>query len=179
VGGTGVLRPAVAGLCARNIDVTAVSRSDDRLSALAEEAASRGHSAYVHGVRADYTVPDQFKAALEQAAGDDGLFKAAMVYAPDAPEASLEAVAAVVCGRLLLILTSRYAAPDRRGRVKYPLRRHGPIPTVRYLLLGWHVGEVGPRWHTPEEISEAALDALCGSRDAQLGVVRPWGHRPD
>jgi hypothetical protein len=50
------------------------------------------------------------------------------------------------------------------------------------LLLGWtHAGEDGAaRWHTPAEISRAAL-AARGAADGSeriLGVLRPWGDRP-
>ncbi|NED87837.1 hypothetical protein G3I76_48120, partial [Streptomyces sp. SID11233] len=50
----------------------------------------------------------------------------------------------------------------------------------RRLVLGWHSASGVTRWHTPEDISAAALALLDAPApaDAVLGEVRPWSARP-
>ena len=46
---------------------------------------------------------------------------------------------------------------------------------TKRLVLGWR----GARWHTPAEVSAAALAlALGAGHEATLGAVRPWAARP-
>lgn len=50
---------------------------------------------------------------------------------------------------------------------------------VRVLRLGWTGDPGSARWHTPEEISAAALAlALDPASEEMLGRVRPWDERP-
>ncbi|WP_204045090.1 hypothetical protein [Acrocarpospora phusangensis] len=87
------------------------------------------------------------------------------MYMPFGDQAAWEAVRARA-GRVVQVLTSAYAAPDAPP---------APLADQPRLLLGWHPSK---RWHTPEEISAAAL-RLTGHGDADvLGVTRPWDDRP-
>ena len=46
------------------------------------------------------------------------------------------------------------------------------------LQLGWFDEDAGPRWHTPTEVSAAALAVLDDGVGRTLGSVRPWDRRP-
>ncbi|MFB7087075.1 hypothetical protein [Streptomyces sp. NPDC056296] len=86
----------------------------------------------------------------------------------------------------VLLLTSAHAAPEDEDADAGPWSpallppRARPTPDCRLLVLGWRTRPEGSRWHTAEEISEAALRVLDAAppRDAVLGRVRPWSTRP-
>jgi hypothetical protein len=179
VGGTGILRPAVRALAAENRTIGVVSRDTARVTALAEECARNGAAGALIPIEGDYRLVPRFDVAIFRTVAAYGPFSDALVYVSDAPEAALDALAPHVRSRLILVLTSRFAAPDRpKGRAAYPVPGGVSPDRLAYLLLGWHVGPDGSRWHTPEEVSAAALTVLRSGGDARLGVVRPWGERP-
>jgi hypothetical protein len=153
VGATGILRPAVVALAARGDDVTGVSRGvagiPDGVRALAVDARDR----------------DALAATLGGRHWDRAIVYRNAVRAESLPEIELR-----VEGRLVLVRTSGAADPARGDE---PLER----PNV--LQLGWtDDGSGGTRWHTREEISEAALAVFDDGEYRMLGVVRPWRDRP-
>ncbi len=179
VGGTGILRPAARLLAARGCTVGVVSRSVDRVATLSAECAAAGASGKIVGIRADYFDIPAFEAAIREVAGRYGLFKDCMFYFADAPQVALDAAAVGVRGQFIVVLTSRFAGPDRpNGRPGYPVPRDVEPHRVSYLVLGWHAGPTSNRWHTPWEVSDAAVRVLDEGRDAVLGVLQPWDQRP-
>ena len=152
VGATGILRPAVVALAARGDDVTGVGRGvagiPDGVRALAVDARDR----------------DALAATLGGRNWDRAIVYRNVVRAESLPEIELR-----VEGRLVLVRTSGAADPVRGE----PSQRPG------VLQLGWTGdGAGGTRWHTPEEISAAALEVFDDGQYRMLGVVRPWDERP-
>ncbi|WP_306317006.1 MULTISPECIES: hypothetical protein [unclassified Streptomyces] len=190
VGATRILRPAVTALSGRAVSVTAVARSTADLRELADE-----HPGRVSALAADVTAPD-FRSVLRGTA-ERAPLTGAVVYAPALPPGTLaELVGSVVVGPVVVLATSEWAAPSPSGADEgagadtdvwtpndLPAgARSGAVS--RLLVLGWHEGGPAPRrqtrWHTPHEISAAALDLLGApaDRDMTLGAVRPWTSRP-
>lgn len=160
--------------------MTAVARSVRDLRELADE-----HTGRVTPLAVDVTA-DAFGAQLRGAA-ERAPLTGALVYAPAAHPGTLaELVCPVVAGPVVLLVTSEGAAPSRTGTDSQVWPLNG-LPTAarseeasRLLVLGWHGQGHMARWHTPQEISAAALallDAPAG-RDAALGRLRPWASRP-
>jgi hypothetical protein len=165
-------------LGAEGYAVMAVSRSSDRLAVLANESPN-GASSRVMGIVADYANVPEFTRALQDTVALAGPFDACMFYGPDAPQAALAAAYRVVTGPFVLLLTSSFATPDRRqDRSTYPKPAGSDAHRLHYLLLGWHRGEHSTRWHTPAEVSVAALHVLDRREDNILGAIRPWVQRP-
>jgi hypothetical protein len=81
-----------------------------------------------------------------------------------------------LAGRVMVVATSRWAAPGA------PAPPWAGMPGVMVLQLGWAAqGERDSRWHTPEEVSAAAMTELAAPwtpRTVVLGTVRPWSARP-
>ncbi|MGN5634806.1 hypothetical protein [Streptomyces sp. AC154] len=193
VGATRILRPAVTALAERGCAVTAVARSQDGLRRLVAETPGR-----VGPLVADVTTPD-FGDVLHRATVRAGL-TGALVYAPSGTPAAIEALTRdlVVSGPVVLVLTSKWAAPEAFAGQAAQAAQPGqpaqaapwtpdslpassrPAPGCRRLVLGWHRDAGGARWHTSQEISAAALDLLDApaARDSVLGTVRPWEERP-
>lgn len=181
VGATRVLRPAVRALAARGASVAAVARTASELDALARESPGD-----VRPLVADATA-DDFGARLRRAGGPAG-FTGALVYAPVLPPRAVtgQVAAALGAAPLVLILTSEWAAPGNGAPASAPWAPHllpaeaRPGGPRRPLVLGWRGTGPGTRWHTPEEISAAALALLDDPHgaDAVLGEVRPWTARP-
>jgi nucleoside-diphosphate-sugar epimerase len=185
VGATGILRPAVLTLIEREEPVIAVARSRASLAALAE------HSDLVTVVSVDATDPGRLDAALASLPPCD----AAIVYAPaiggratvtgrsgtvDSPVSgagdSLDVLRHRVDGRVVLLLTSAAAHP---GRDHFEVDDLGPwTERLVRLVLGWHGAGVDARWHGPDEVSRAALQALDDGIERVVGRVRPWRDRP-
>ena len=93
----------------------------------------------------------------------------ALLYGPAVTWSAVEDVAGRSDGPVVHVLTSAASDPE----VSLP-----PAPDgVRRLFLGWRPTD--RTWHTPEEVSAAAL-AMYDSPTAPdvLGVVRPWSDRP-
>lgn len=150
VGASGILAPAATTLAGRGQRVTGIGRSR-AMPAMVEEL-------FVDARDAD---------ALETALGDRR-WSAAIVYEPAVSEASMQALAHAVDGEVVHVRTSASADPAL-GELQVP---------PQTLLLGWHEDEAGPRWHRPDEVSDAALQVLADGRPRILGVVRPWDRRP-
>ncbi|MEU9635839.1 hypothetical protein AB0D80_15910 [Streptomyces tendae] len=190
-GATGALRPAVLAATARGDTVTALARTAGPLGELEHRTGGRARP-----LPRDYEAPG-LPEALAGAARESP-FTGTLLYCPLATPATVRALtAAVEPGRpVVLLLTSAHAAPDGEvGGGAVGARGDGaalawtparlpaaarPVPGCRLLVLGWRTEPEGPRWHTPEEISEAALRVLDAdpARDAVLGRVRPWSSRP-
>ncbi|GLI26494.1 hypothetical protein ARHIZOSPH14_07360 [Agromyces rhizosphaerae] len=91
----------------------------------------------------------------------------AVVYGPAVARDSLKWIRRSTPGRCVLVRTTASADPAR-----------GPLAVPPDTLqLGW-TAEAHPRWHTPEEVSAAALEVLRDGRSRTLGTVRPWSDRP-
>lgn len=89
---------------------------------------------------------------------------AAVVYLPAVSDASLAVLTDAVAGPVVRVAVSAAADPA--------LGEFEVEPGA--LQLGWQDG----RWHTPAEVSAAALEVLADGAGRVLGVVRPWGERP-
>ena len=161
VGATGILRPAVASLVAAGRPVVAVARTRASLDELA--------GPLVTGLAAD-------RAALPDPGGLVAGCSAALVYAPALDDPSVPAVAAAIPGTVVHVVTSAVATPRFPDEPWDPGElTSSPLENVVRLVLGW----TRPgRWHTPEEVSAAALGTLDRRRDCVLGVLRPWSDRP-
>ena len=77
---------------------------------------------------------------------------------------------------MVCLLTSAAARPVRDE--PFDLASVEVPEGCRRLVLGWAEDEGAARWHSPEEISAAALDVLFTGHGRVLGVVRPWDRRP-
>ncbi|MEU8382562.1 hypothetical protein [Streptosporangium sp. NPDC048865] len=166
VGGTGILSPAVRVLVDRGARVSVVSRS------------GHGVPAGADAVVADVTRVAALAAALDLAIGERGPLRLALAYQPFAPAGAWAALAARVGGPLVALLTSGHAAPLDAPAPPLPagaaVGAEGAVGAeVRHLLLGWHPAGAGlpARWHTPEEISAAALEVagVTGGDDGDDG----------
>jgi NAD(P)-dependent dehydrogenase (short-subunit alcohol dehydrogenase family) len=177
VGGTGILRPAALALAARGHTVTVVARRPGPLEALAAEVAPLAGS--VHPQPADWHDPDALERAVGDATAARGPFDLGLLYLSDAPDESLRRLAARARpARVVHVLVSRHGAPGLGPAERERAAVAGTQASCR-VLLGWDASGAQPRWHTPEEVSRAALaaaDALAG--EVVLGTVRPWSQRP-
>lgn len=119
-----------------------------------------------HGARGSIAVDARDAPAL-RAALDGEAWIDAVVYAPAVSAESLSYVRGATTGRCVLVRTSDAAAPE-----------FGTSAVPRDTLqLGW-TDDPTPRWHTPAEVSCAALEVLADGMPRTLGVVRPWSDRP-
>lgn len=166
MGATRVLRPAVEELIADGSEVVAVARSRRDLV----EAKSQVGPSF------DSLAVDYLDLAALAALADFGAFDAALIYAPGATTAAMQLFRNVVKGPIVEILGSQAAGehPDApfsldQIPVRYPDRWNA-------LVLGWTADY---RWHSPEQISQAALNALRMRANGQLGLLRPWADRPN
>jgi hypothetical protein len=151
VGASGILAPAASALVERGAAVTGISRG-------------RHAPAGVNGLHVDaHDLP-----ALDAALGA-ARWTAAIVYAPAVTAQTLPRVAEAVDGRVVHVRTS--AAADPALGIEPAL-----VPDV--LLLGWVDDGGSTRWHTPQEVSDAALEVLADGASRILGTVRPWERRP-
>lgn len=167
VGGTGILRPAAETLAGRGWMVTVLARG----------ATDEGPRRFAAAV--DAGDAPALGAALDAAISARGPFDLALVYAPFAPAASMEAIAGRVQGRLIYVLTSRWGAPDADLADRDSWAPDGAGNLTQRVTLGWTREPAGPRWHTSEEVSRAALDAIeSGARETTLGTLRPWSESP-
>ncbi|MGW3866413.1 hypothetical protein ACWEDZ_33785 [Streptomyces sp. NPDC005047] len=181
VGATGALLPAVRTATARGATVTALARNAAALRDL-----ERGTGGAARPLARDFEAPG-LREALSRAARDRP-FTGALLYCPLATPATVRTLTgAVPAGRpVVLLLTSAHAAPEGEVDDAGPWdpaflpSDARPTPGCRLLVLGWRTRPEGSRWHTAEEISEAALRLLDAAPpgDAVLGRVRPWPTRP-
>lgn len=155
----------------------ALARSAPDLAALADAVdVSRGA---VVPLAVDYTDVAALRAALAGSLGDQSA-DAALIYAPGAGEQSLDALRRAASGPVVELVTSAAAQPTP-GAEREPFDVAALTPPVRSpvqwwpVVLGWRADRT---WHSPAQISAAALQALQARRDVVLGSVRPWADRP-
>lgn len=151
VGASGILAPLAAALVAEGDDVTGVART--------RPAPDGARTILLDATSA---------AAVAEAIGTARWDRAA-VYAPAVSPESLLTLTRALDGRVVLVRTSSAADPV-----------HGePAIPPDVLQLGWTTGPDGEtRWHTPEEVSAAALQVLGDGLGRVLGRIRPWEERP-
>lgn len=164
VGATGVLRPAVLSCVARGWTVVALARNEDRLDDLVAEV----------GGNVTTVAVDVYNAAAMAAVLASGSLRSddAILYLAAGDDmrenAAADRLSIAVRGTVVRILNSRWAPA--------PPATTGRWPTAagrRHLLLGVaeaHDDAAG-RWHTPEEISVAALHVLVTRSDLVLGTA--------
>ena len=176
VGGAGILRPAALALLREGHAVTATARTQASLDSLGR--AAEGCPGEAYGIAGDYDRPGALALALASAVAARGAFDLALVYAPGHAPLARAALAEHPPAIMVDILTSGHGAPgvgegDRRRAAR------GPERSVR-LLLGWVADPCSTRWHTPEEVSAAALSASRAPDGSELvlGALRPWRDRP-
>ena len=148
IGTSGILGPAAAALAGRGDAVLGVSRG------------GRAVPPGVESLVTDAADRASLVGALEGRRWDD-----AVVYAPAVSDASSAELHGRTPGRFVLVRVTAAADPAR-GPLDIP------DDTVQ---LGWAAGR---RWHTPDEVSAAALATLDDGRPRLLGAVRPWSDRP-
>lgn len=167
VGGTGILQPAAQTLAERGWLVTVLARG-------ATDEPPQQFAAAV-----DVRDTPALGATLDEAISARGSFDLALVYAPTAPATSMEAIARHVAGRLIYVLTSEWSAPDADRSRRDAWAPDGAGNLSQRVTLGWTYGVEGARWHTPEEVGHATLDALeHRASETTLGTLRPWSERP-
>lgn len=153
VGATGILRPAARALTAQGDAVIGIARENP------VEAADASI------LTVDARDADALAGSLEGSRWDDGI-----VYAPAVGDSSLAYLRDATPGRVVVVFTSGHADPAR-----------GSLVVARDTVqLGWRA-QAGPGedvWHSPEEVSAAALQVLADGEPRTVGVVRPWSDRP-
>lgn len=92
----------------------------------------------------------------------------AIVYLPAVTAQTLTLVREAVSSRLVEVRPSAAADPARGD---FALE-------ADVLQLGWAEEGGERRWHSPDEVSAAALQVLADGDGRVLGLVRPWGDRP-
>ncbi|BEP14774.1 hypothetical protein acdb102_30850 [Acidothermaceae bacterium B102] len=167
VGATGALRPAAFALASSWATVVAWALHQESLDGFASAA-----RAPVETIAVDYTDV----AAVTATLAAQGTFDAALLYCPSASADVVTHFARAVRGPVVCLLTSAAAAPVRDEA--FDLASVAVPQGCRRLVLGWAGDDGATRWHTPEEISAAALDVLFTGHERVLGVVRPWDRRP-
>ena len=163
VGATRILRPAVEVLVARGSPVVALARTQSDLDQL-----RASHPDAIDTVAVDYTDSKDLADMLA------GPYLAGLIYAPHADERTWAVLRRHVHGPVVEIVTSAAAAPADGEPFELAMVA-SPEPQRHRLLLGWRPDGA---WHSPGEVSSAAVDVLVSRRDAQLGSVRPWSARP-
>lgn len=170
VGATGVLAPLARSLIVGGWKVVGVGRHRDRLEALAAEVEG-SFLAIVADATADDFLP-RLTGAIE-----GSRVESAVVYQPAISEENLRRLVELTTGRVVVVCTSRTAAPTASPEDAWSLRELTVSPdSVNRLVLGWHRDPA--RWHDAAEISAAAADVFTNGEDAVLGVLRPWTERP-
>ena len=169
IGATGILLPAVLSLSAAGLDVVAVGRDDRKLAPLAAATS-------VVTINGDLHDASALEATLRNARIEPA---GAIIYSADASATELRKIGALVNGPRLYVLASQFGAPpgdDQQGVVDSEAldqTLHGCV-----LILGWAATPSGPRWHSPDEVSSAALEHFRARSSGTLGTVRPWSQRP-
>ncbi|ALE04816.1 hypothetical protein AL755_03815 (plasmid) [Arthrobacter sp. ERGS1:01] len=163
-----MLRPAVDELVRGGSTVIAVARSAADLQILAAE-----HPGTVTGIAVDYRDADRFLRLLQSVHTPAS---AAIVYIPSAEPAALSTLRSLVRGPVVQVLTSHVADPAGGEPFTFENLPQPPGQPWYRLVLGW--SKTGA-WHSPDEISAAAVAVLRQKRDGQLGELRPWTDRPE
>jgi len=160
VGATGILAPLGALLRAAGARTVGISRGS-RL----------GEGVWDERVALD---TQDVGAVGDWVAGRAGEVSAVVAYSPAVGDGGWTLLGGLA-GRVLVVATSRWAGPGA------PDPPWAGMPGVVVLQLGWAQGERGGRWHTPAEVSAAAMAELTAAwepRTVVLGSVRPWAARP-
>ncbi len=169
VGATGVLRPAALSCLARGWAVTAVARTPAGLALLVAEAGPR-----ITPVPLDVYDEHAVGAALREAFDDALLYLAA--GDDDAENSAADRLQSRVRGTTVRILTSRWTPSAELPAGRWPAARRRV-----HLLLGEHRDQTtgDARWHTPPEVSAAAISVLDSGSDSILGTpIRSAGKGP-
>lgn len=161
-----MLRPAVAQLVGAGQAVIGVARTRSHLMALAAESGD-----VFIPIAADYTDPESLAVALEGAPCP----QSGLIYAPNATDATLQVFRKFVDGPVVEILTSRVAGEHPDQPFDPTTLPAAPGGDWHRLVLGWKTGRT---WHSPSEISDAALRVLRTGVSEQLGLLRPCADRP-
>lgn len=148
VGAGGILAPAARALAERGHDVTGVALSPDGIPDGVERLVGDAH---------------------DPALVATGRWDAAVAYLPAVGPRALAALDRVVDGPVVRVEVS--AAAD-------PVHGDEPVLPPLTLLLGWNADGASARWHTPSEVSAAAVAVLDDGQSRILGAVRPWSDRP-
>lgn len=158
----------------------AIARDPDRLVALTQELGPLVSTAAV-----DTRQPHLLARTLAC-----GRWTCALAYAPAMSDGSWVDLSDAVDGRIVQVWTSGEAAPGAgepddgdsyADGATFDGSRIGPIaPRSVRLVLGW---TSEGRWHTPSEVSAAAIATLDAAEGHQgstsvLGQLRPWSTRP-
>jgi hypothetical protein len=177
VGGAGILRPAALALLREGHAVTATARTQASLDSLGR--AAEGCPGEAYGIAGDYARPGALALALASAVAARGAFDLALVYVPGHAPLARAALAEHPPAIMVDILTSGHGAPGVGEGDRRRAAARGRERSVR-LLLGWVADPCGTRWHTPEEVSAAALSASRAPDGSELvlGALRPWHDRP-
>ena len=159
IGATRILRPAALRLADEGWEIVAMARTPEDLHRLAAERPGG-----IVALQGDHRRLKVLRTLLKTA----GRVDAALVYAPVAGPRTLALLRSAVGGPVVQLVTSAAAAPD----AVLP-----PVPAQPWyqVILGWRADGT---WHSPAEVSDAALTALAEERDLVLGAVRPWADRP-
>ena len=175
VGATGILRPAVVSLVSGGAAVVGVARDPRALDALSAELA--GRSGRFVALAHDASSPD-LPAALADLTSGGGLeYETALVYSPATTSGVVAALSELCRGTVVEILTSDSARPST-GRAWSLADVADPSLRRRRLVLGWRRDGDSSSWHSPAEVSAAALETMTRPGDRLLGVVSPWDDRP-
>lgn len=169
VGASGILAPLALELAARGDEVVAVGREPSGLARLTSSAANGA----VRAIAADTTSKDDIRRVIDAAPYDH-----AIMYAPAVPPTMRPRLLERVVGRAVLVLTSAAADPQEAPAWHDAVAAARPRPGDAVVLLGWAQDRGAARWHTPAEVSAAALRALDAGQDSILGEIRPWNERP-
>ncbi len=167
--------PAVATLLESGRDVVGVARSGDLLATVGQDLpTAAGQWVPLAHDAADRSFPRALRTLLDARRLRLG---AAIVYAPaSSPDVMLELTSSWDIP-VVEVLTSATGAP--RDGQDWSLSDLAPVGAKRRrLVLGWQVTATGSAWHSPEQISRAALNALWRPGDHLLGVLAPWSKRP-
>lgn len=166
VGATRILRPAVAQLVDAGEGVVGVARTRSYLVALAAES-----GADFIPIAVDYTDPESLAVALKGVP----YLQSGLIYAPNATVATLQVFREFVYGSVVEILTSRVASEQPDQPFDPANLPAAPGGDWHRLVLGWKADRT---WHSPSEISDAALRVLRTGVSEQLGLLRPCADRP-
>jgi GrpB-like predicted nucleotidyltransferase (UPF0157 family) len=182
VGGTGMLRGAVLGLCRRGYAVSVVARKARDLDRLVRDAAAA--DGVVRGVCVDYRDREAFAFGLDAAARELGPPLLAVVWAhssaPDAPRAVAEFLdRSGRPGELFHLLGSASADPSAPDALRGARFREFPRLSSHEVVLGFIVEGDRSRWLTDDEIAAGVLRAIDDHAPRRIvGVVSPWSSRP-
>lgn len=159
VGASGILAPLGAILKGRGVPGIGVSLS----------GGCRGDG-WDRSVALDAKIPGQVEGLLSGLLGGPS----SVVAYCEAMTARSWTVLASAAPVRVLVLTTGFADPSRPAAA---LEAWLEVGDVRVVQLGW--SDQG-RWHTPEQVSGAAAEALLapGGNGLVLGRVRPWRDRP-